>query len=43
MSFNRVAVAAALVAGTALVGCQSTKQALGITKVVPDEFRVVSM
>jgi hypothetical protein len=43
MSFNRVAVAAALVASTALVGCESTKQALGITKVVPDEFRVVSM
>ncbi len=32
-----------LVASTALVGCQSTKQALGMTKVVPDEFRVVSM
>jgi hypothetical protein len=43
MSFSRVAVAAALVASTALVGCQSTKQALGITKVVPDEFRVVTM
>ncbi|HXQ11412.1 MAG TPA: DUF3035 domain-containing protein [Caulobacteraceae bacterium] len=43
MSFSRVAVAAALVASTALVGCESTKQALGITKVVPDEFRVVSM
>jgi hypothetical protein len=43
MSFSRVAVAAALVASTALVGCQSTRQALGISKVVPDEFRVVSM
>jgi hypothetical protein len=43
MSFSRVAVAAALVAGAALAGCASTKQALGITKVVPDEFRVVSM
>ena len=43
MRFNRLAVAAALLASTALVGCQSTKQALGITKVVPDEFRVVSM
>jgi hypothetical protein len=43
MSFSRVAVAAALVASTALAGCQSTKQALGITKVVPDEFRVVTM
>ena len=43
MSFSRVAAAAALVASTALVGCASTKQALGITKVVPDEFRVVSM
>ena len=43
MSISHVAVAAALVASTALVGCESTKQALGISKVVPDEFRVVSM
>jgi hypothetical protein len=43
MSLNRLAVAVALVASTALVGCQSTRQALGISKVVPDEFRVVSL
>ena len=42
MSFNRVAVVAVLVAGAGLVGCTSTQQALGMTKVVPDEFRVVS-
>lgn len=42
MKFNRVATVAVLVAGTALAGCQSARQALGITKVVPDEFRVVS-
>jgi len=42
MSFNRVAVAAMLLAGLGLAGCQSTKTALGLEKVVPDEFRVVS-
>ena len=42
MSFNRVAAAALLVAGLGLSACQSTKEALGITKVTPDEFRVVS-
>jgi hypothetical protein len=42
MSFNRVATIALLVAGTALAGCQSTREALGLVKVVPDEFRVVS-
>ena len=47
MSFNRVAVAVALTAGLGLMGvgltgCQSTKEALGMTKVTPDEFRVVS-
>ncbi len=42
MSFNRVAVVAVLMAGAGLVGCTSTKEALGMTKVVPDEFRVVS-
>ena len=42
MGYNRVAVVALLVAGTALGGCQSTRQALGLVKVVPDEFRVVS-
>src|ERR1700723_3121550 len=42
MSLNRVATAAALVCGVAVAGCQSTRQALGIEKVTPDEFRVVS-
>ena len=42
MSFNRVAVVAVLMAGAGLVGCTSTKEALGMTKVVPDEFRVVA-
>ena len=42
MSFNRVAVAAILLAGLGLSGCQSTRQALGMTKVTPDEFRVVT-
>ncbi len=42
MSFNRVAVVAVLLAGVSLAGCQSTRQALGLTKVTPDEFRVVT-
>src|ERR1700730_8080711 len=42
MSFNRVAVVALLAGSAALAGCQSTRQALGLVKVVPDEFRVVS-
>jgi len=47
MSFNRVCSAIALTAGLAalggaLSGCQSTATALGMTKVVPDEFRVVT-
>jgi hypothetical protein len=42
MSFNRVAVVMALAASAGLAGCQSAKQALGMTKVVPDEFRVVA-
>ncbi|MGA0602666.1 DUF3035 domain-containing protein [Caulobacter sp. KR2-114] len=44
MSFNR-AVAAILLIGAAGVGlsaCTSTQQALGMTKVTPDEFRVVT-
>lgn len=43
MSFNR-AVAAVLLIGAAggLAGCQSTQAALGMTKVTPDEFRVVT-
>jgi hypothetical protein len=47
MSLNRVCSAIALTAGVAalgagLSGCNSTAQALGMTKVVPDEFRVVT-
>ena len=44
MSFYRVATLGALaaVAATSLAGCQSTSKALGMSKVVPDEFRVVT-
>ena len=44
MSLNRVLAASALVAvaGLSLAGCSSTRSALGMTKVTPDEFRVVS-
>jgi hypothetical protein len=47
MSFNRVCSAIALTAGLAalggaLSGCTNTAAALGMTKVVPDEFRVVT-
>jgi hypothetical protein len=42
MSVNRVIVAAALVAGVGVAGCQSTQKALGMSKVTPDEFRVVT-
>jgi len=47
MSFNRVCSAIALTAGLAALGgslsaCQSAATALGMTKVVPDEFRVVT-
>lgn len=43
MSFNRVAAVVVLTAGLGLTACASTKQALGITKVMPDEFRVVTI
>lgn len=42
MSFNRLIVATALVAAAGLAGCQSTQRALGMTKVTPDEFRIVT-
>jgi hypothetical protein len=42
MSFNRLFVAAALVAAAGLAGCQSTQKALGMSKVTPDEFRIVT-
>ena len=34
--------AVVVMVGLGLAGCESTKQALGMTKVVPDEFRVVT-
>ena len=42
MSVNRVIVASILVAAAGLSGCVSTRNALGLTKVTPDEFRVVT-
>ena len=44
MSFYRVATLSVLaaVAATSLAGCQSASKALGMSKVVPDEFRVVT-
>src|SRR4051812_21626942 len=42
MRVNRVIVASALVAAAGLAGCQSTQKALGMSKVTPDEFRVVT-
>ena len=44
MSFYRVATLSALVAmaATGLAGCQTASKALGMNKVVPDEFRVVT-
>ena len=42
MSFNRRIVATALVAAAGLAGCQSTQKALGMSKITPDEFRVVT-
>jgi len=42
MSFNRVIVATALVAAAGISGCVSTQKALGMSKVTPDEFRIVT-
>jgi hypothetical protein len=42
MSVNRVIVATVLVAAVGLTACQSTRKSLGMTKVTPDEFRVVT-
>lgn len=38
----RVAAAVALISAVGLGGCQSTSKALGMSKVTPDEFRVVT-
>ena len=42
MNVNRVIAAMALIASVGLAGCQSTAKALGMSKVTPDEFRVVT-
>ncbi|MDQ2764408.1 MAG: DUF3035 domain-containing protein [Pseudomonadota bacterium] len=42
MSLNRVFAVALLIGATGMAGCQSASKALGMTKVSPDEFRVVS-
>ena len=42
MSFNRVILAGVLVATAGLAGCQSAQKALGMSKVTPDEFRIVT-
>ena len=42
MKSVQVALCVIGVAGVALSGCESTKNALGLNKVVPDEFRVVT-
>ncbi|HET6971298.1 MAG TPA: DUF3035 domain-containing protein [Phenylobacterium sp.] len=42
MTVNRVIVATVLVAAAGLAGCQSTQKALGMSKVTPDEFRIVT-
>src|SRR5476651_1905228 len=42
MNFTRVAAAAALIAAAGLSGCDSASKAFGLSKVTPDEFRVVS-
>jgi hypothetical protein len=42
MTSKRLIVAGALVAAAGLAGCQSTQSALGMNKVTPDEFRVVT-
>jgi hypothetical protein len=39
---NRVIVAGALIAAAGLAGCTSTRNALGMNKITPDEFRVVT-
>jgi len=42
MKSSRLVVAALLCAGAGLAGCQSASHALGLGKVSPDEFRVVT-
>ncbi|HEY5072836.1 MAG TPA: DUF3035 domain-containing protein [Caulobacteraceae bacterium] len=42
MIFTRLLMAMAVLGAVGLAGCQSASRALGVTKVSPDEFRVVS-
>ena len=42
MKVNRVVAVLALLTATGLAGCQSASKALGLGKVSPDEFRVVT-
>jgi hypothetical protein len=42
MNSNRVATAALLCVIAGVAGCQSASRSLGLTKVTPDEFRVVT-
>ena len=42
MNLTRVATAALLIGAAGLAGCDSASNALGISKVTPDEFRVVT-
>lgn len=42
MSVSKAIAATALMAAFGLAGCESTQQALGMSKVTPDEFRVVT-
>ncbi|HZK99903.1 MAG TPA: DUF3035 domain-containing protein [Caulobacteraceae bacterium] len=42
MRFNRVLSAALLIGAAGLTGCQAASHALGMNKVTPDEFRVVT-
>ena len=42
MSFTRVLIATTLIGAAGLGGCSSASHALGLSKVTPDEFRVVT-
>lgn len=42
MSVNRLIAVSAILAAAGLAGCQSASEALGMTKITPDEFRVVT-
>jgi hypothetical protein len=42
MKFTRVAAAALILGASGLAGCDSASRAFGLSKVTPDEFRVVT-